>query len=223
MKPSNPPRRIESILIRGEMFDLLPERCAFRRSDKTLLASDLHWGKAETFQNHGLAVPSTVIDDDLLRLSNAIHETKAKRLMILGDLIHTLRGVTPAVSEKIERWRAGHPEVIVQVIRGNHDRRFQWPPLWRVEDIGTEFRDQHFLFTHDEPHMDTEQFVWMGHLHPVVDIRGGGDALRLPCFVIEQNTGILPAFSVFTGGVSIGARASGKRVFAIAETVVIEV
>ena len=220
---SKPPRRTENVLIRGETFDLLPERCAFRRSDKTLLAADLHWGKSETFQSHGLAIPSNVIDDDLARLSQAINETNADRLLILGDLIHTPRGVTVAVSEKIERWRKKHPALTLQVIRGNHDRRFQWPEPWGIEDIGTELRDNQFLFTHDEPHMDTEQFVWMGHIHPVVDLRGGGDRLRLPCFVVEQNTGLLPAFSAFTGGASIGGRATGKRVFAIAETAVIEV
>ncbi len=217
-------RRAQEIEIRGEVFDLLPERCAFRRSDRTLLAADLHWGKAETFQSFGLALPSTVIDDDLARLSKALKTTKAERLLILGDLIHTPRGVTLQVQERVESWRLLHEELSLQVIRGNHDRQFLWPDKWKVQDIGTELRDEKFLFTHDEPELVTgDRFVWMGHIHPVVNLKGGGDSLRLPCFAIQANVGLLPAFSAFTGGASIGPRTIGQRVFAIADANVIEV
>lgn len=216
-------QNLTTILLRGEEFDLLPERCAFRRSDKTLLASDLHWGKSETFQAHGLAIPSTVIDDDLKRLSQALVRTKAERLLVLGDLIHTPRGVTDGVSTRVEDWRKHHPNVVFEVIRGNHDRRFRWPVGWHIDDVGTRKEDKHFVFTHDGLHEDTDKFVWMGHIHPVVNMVGGGDRLRLPCFVIEENAGLLPAFSAFTGGANIGGRTEGRRVFVIADTNVIEV
>lgn len=222
-KDLTPRQRNAVVTIHGERFDLMPERTAFRHSTKTLLAADLHWGKSETFQAHGLAIPSTVIDDDLARLSHALTATRAERLLVLGDLIHTPRGVTDAVSAKIERWRQDHPRLSFQVIRGNHDKRFQWPDGWGIEDIGTAVRDGDFLFTHDEPLEDVNAFVWMGHIHPVVELRGGGDRLRLPCFVVEGSQALLPAFSAFTGGASIGGPAEGKRVFAIADSAVIEV
>lgn len=216
-------RRRQAVTIRDEIFDLLPERCAYRRSDQTVLASDLHWGKVETFQAHGLALPSNVIDDDLARLSKAVTETKAERLLILGDLIHAPRGVTEHVQKKVAQWRRDHENLTFQVIRGNHDKQFSWPDLWSVDDVGTELRDQNFLFTHDQPKEETGLFVWMGHIHPCVHLRGGGDSLRLPCFVIEQNLGLLPAFSAFTGGATIGKRKIHSRVFAVADESVIEV
>lgn len=209
--------------LRGESFDLLPERCAFQRSTKTLLASDLHWGKSEVFQAHGLAIPSNVIDDDLARLTSALERTKAERLLVLGDLIHSPHGVTDGVKAKVQQWRADHPRLTFQMIRGNHDRKFRWPAEWGIEDIGTHLKSNEFLFTHDEPKHDVSEFVWMGHVHPVVDLQGGGDRLRLPCFVIEENTGLLPAFSAFTGGATIGRSTEGRRVFAIADTAVIAV
>ena len=216
-------RRPAQITLRGEEFDLLPERCAFRRKDQTLLAADLHWGKAEIFQSNGLALPSTVIDDDLKRLSKALTETKAERLLILCDLIHAPKGVTDHVQTKVNEWRKHHENLTLQVIRGNHDKLFRWPDTWNIDDIGTELRDQNFLFTHDEPSVKTDHFVWMGHIHPVVHLQGGGDSLRLPCFLIQQNLGLLPAFSAFTGGVSIGHRSPEKRIFAVADESVIEV
>lgn len=216
-------RRTATITVRDEIFELLPERCAYRRSDRTLLAADLHWGKAETFQRHGFALPSTVIDDDLKRLSRTIHETKAERLLILGDLIHAPIGVTAGVKSTVTAWRSQHAELTLQMIRGNHDRKFHWPDAWNVEDIGTELVEGEFLFTHDEPAKAEGKFVWMGHIHPVIHLRGGGDSLRLPCFMIERQLGLLPAFSAFTGGASVGPRTAGKRAFAITDDAVIEV
>ena len=217
----------KTVEIRNELFDLLPERCAFQRSSKTLLASDLHWGKTEIFQAHGLAIPSGVIDDDLARLSRALEKTKAERLLILGDLIHSPQGVTDGVKQRIEKWRADHPHLTFQMIRGNHDRQYPWPKSWGIEDVGTQVKDNQFLFTHDEPREDVAEFVWMGHIHPVVTLEGGGDRLRLPCFVITEEAGLLPAFSAFTGGANIGRRqnrsSDDRRVFAITDTDVIEV
>jgi DNA ligase-associated metallophosphoesterase len=212
-----------SVKIRGEVFDLLPERCAYRRSTKTLLASDLHWGKSEIFQAHGLAIPSGVIDEDLAKLSRAIEKTGAETLLVLGDLIHSPQGVTDGVKARIQQWRADHPRLNFEMIRGNHDRAFRFPVEWGIEDRGTHVVDNPFLFTHDEPRHDVNEFVWMGHVHPVVNLSGGGDRLRLPCFVIDETTGLLPAFSAFTGGANINGRGEGRRIFAIAETSVIEV
>jgi len=131
--------------------------------------------------------------------------------------------VTDGVKARIQQWRADHPRLTFQMIRGNHDRKFAWPVEWGIEDVGTSLINNQFLFTHDEPKQDVAEFVWMGHIHPVVDLRGGGDRLRLPCFVIDEDTGLLPAFSAFTGGVSVGPGPESRRVFAIAETAVIEV
>ncbi len=175
------------------------------------------------FQSHGLAIPSSVIDDDLAKLSRAIHSTGAENLLVLGDLIHSPFGVTDGVRNRVQQWRADHPRLNFQMIRGNHDRAFRFPVEWGIEDLGTHVQDNPFLFTHDEPRHDVNEFVWMGHVHPVVTLTGGGDRLRLPCFVIFKSTALLPAFSAFTGGYSVSGRAPDRRLFAIADTSVIEV
>ena len=218
-------RKIAEISIENEEFELLPERCLFRKKTRTLLAADLHWGKAEVFQKHGIALPSNVLDDDLARLDQAIAETNPETLLILGDLIHAPMGVTPSVIERVARWRDSHPEMKFQLIRGNHDRQHRWPIEWKLEDLGTQLTDGDFLFTHDEPVRPVEQFVWAGHFHPAVKLGNGSDSLKLPCFTIQLNgkRGLLPAFSAFTGGANIAPRTRSERVFAITETAVIEV
>ncbi|MDQ6639386.1 MAG: hypothetical protein M3Z15_06930, partial [Pseudomonadota bacterium] len=60
-------------------------------------------------------------------------------------------------------------------------------------------------------------YVLAGHLHPCVSLGGRAfDHLRLPCFWLGDEVGVLPAFGAFTGMHPIQAGTS-DRVFPIAE------
>jgi metallophosphoesterase superfamily enzyme len=54
-----------------------------------------------------------------------------------------------------------------------------------------------------------------------VRLGSGADRLRLPCFHLRSEVGVLPAFSAFTGGMDV-ARRPGEHVYAIAEDTVVE-
>lgn len=218
-------RRTTEIKIEGEEFELFPERCAHWKNQKTLLAADLHWGKAEVFQKHGLALPSTILDDDLKRLEDAIIYSGAKRLLVLGDLIHAPMGVTTSVIDRVAKWRSRHPDLKFELVRGNHDRKHQWPAEWQIDDVGVGLEEGPFFFTHDEPSKPVSKFIWAGHVHPAVKLGSGSDGLKLPCFAVQLKSrrALLPAFSAFTGGASLASRSPQERVFAITETAVIEV
>ncbi|WP_187323539.1 ligase-associated DNA damage response endonuclease PdeM [Stigmatella aurantiaca] len=209
------------VRVSGTPVELLPERGLYWPEGGLLAVSDLHWGKPESFQQLGIPLPLGVLEDDLARLSQALRTTGARRLLLVGDLIHSRAGVTPALVERIARWRALH-DVEMVLIRGNHDRHLPaLPAPWRLE-----VRDEHldegpFRFAH-HPEPTPGRYLWAGHLHPVVRLSSGADRLRLPCFHVGPALGILPAFSAFTGGMNVSRRA-GERIFAIAEETVVEV
>lgn len=215
----------KSVVIRNETFVLLPYRCVFRPSDASLLVADLHWGKSETFQMSGFAVPSGVLDSDLARLTEALAATNAKRLIVLGDLIHAPKGLTPELVERLSEWRHRHDSLMIDLVRGNHDRVRKLPPPWRIEIHDAPIRDDAgFCFAHETPEpLDStpSEFAWTGHSHPIVRLRGGGDTLRLPCFAIGPSSAVLPAFSEFTGGMEVDRRR--HRIYAIAEGQVLEI
>ncbi len=212
----------ENIVIRGENLELLPERCVFLPSSRTLLAADLHWGKAEVFQRSGIAVSSKVLADDLQRLSRAIERTKPSELIILGDLIHAPVGITPEVVAAVSAWRDKHAGLKISLIRGNHDRRFILPEIWRIEVHDSPIERKPFLLAHDPPTEPGDLHVLSGHLHPVVRLTGGGDSLRLPCFAVGKTGSVLPAFSLFTGGLELKKR-DWRQLFVVTDNSVIEV
>lgn len=203
--------------VAGEEVELLPERAVHWGT--TVLVADLHWGKGETFRGMGLPVPGGELEDDLARLDTVLARTAARRLVVLGDLVHGRAFAT--VEDAVARWRASRPVSIV-LVRGNHDRHQpSLPASWEIEAVDGPLRDGPFLYSH-YPEPVAGSYTWCGHLHPTVTLSGKADRMRLPCFHLGSRVGVLPAFGTFTGGVRV-KREGGDRVFAIAGGRVVEV
>ncbi len=205
----------------GTELELRPERALYWPGGGVLAVADLHWGKPESFHQHGIPLPPEVLEDDLARLSAALHATGARRLLLVGDLVHSRRGLTPEVVQRVAAWRTGH-DVEMVLVRGNHDRHLDaLPAAWRMELLEPHLDAGPFRFAH-HPEPARGHYVWAGHLHPTVRLSTGADRLRLPCFHLGTDVGVLPAFSAFTGGMDIRP-AAGERLFAIAGDSVVEV
>ena len=201
-------------------LEVLPERAAYWHEQGALLVADLHLGKAETFQQAGLAVPSGHGLADLQRLTDLRAATGAAEVYILGDMVHAKRGLTGDVVAAVGAWLETFPATVTLVL-GNHDRSAgRLPESWRLEQR-PEPVDVRGLTLRHLPTGDPGAAV-QGHLHPVVKLRSRTDALRLPCFVLERGQLTLPAFGSFSGGASV-RRAAGRQRFVVAGAQVIGV
>jgi uncharacterized protein len=213
------------ITVAGEAITLLPQRAALWEpvdGPRTLLISDLHLGKVETFASVGVPLPD-VMHHQLAELHDVIRVAACERVLILGDLLHAPAGLTPLMLDTVRAWREQCP-CAFDVVPGNHDRHIhKIADWWKMRLLGDVHRERPFAFTH-EPRPIAGAFTWAGHVHPVVRLRSASDTLKLWCFVIDEARGvaILPAFCDFTSGGRF-ERASGMRVFAIAEQTVLEV
>jgi DNA ligase-associated metallophosphoesterase len=207
--------------IAGEEVRLLPERAALWVRRRHLIVADLHWGKVETFQTHGIPLPSGLWEEEASRLEGLARRWDALRIVIVGDLVHAPAGLTAALLDRVRSWLQALP-CPISLVAGNHDRgvvrRLGSWPLEIHRDI---LVDAPFAFVH-EPSPSPGRYAWSGHLHPTIRLGNQADRLRLPCFVIGTKVAVLPAFSSFTNGPPI-SRSSGERIFAIAEDALIEV
>ena len=221
----------------GESLTLMPERAVHRPPPGggpggTLYVADTHWGKAATFRAGGVAVPPGGTAADFARLTAALRRTRARRLVVLGDLLHARLGRREAATNAaIAAWRAAVADVRVELVRGNHDRAAGDPdPAWEIVAVPDPTPDPPFLLKHF-PDPSPAGPVLAGHEHPAVRLSGpGGERLKLPCFRLaaapgEQRPGgpvlTLPAFSVFADGGTIRPRRD-ERIYVIAEDEVIE-
>jgi uncharacterized protein len=211
----------EPLIVGQTQLLLLPERAIYIEALEALLVSDVHLGKAETFQHHGLPVPSQVNDTTLQRLEQLCKQYSPGHLWILGDLFHGMEGLTDGVMDAWLRF-LHRTQVSTHLILGNHDRRLQATlSQLSVECFVEAVAVEGVLFSH-EPDLDGDRLNICGHIHPCWRLSLGCDRLRLPCFhwQARQQRLTLPAFGEFTGGYDI-TLAAGEVAYVVAEGAVV--
>jgi len=200
----------------GEAMVALADRALLWPARRTLLAADLHFGKAARFRVQGVPVPAGTTAHDLARLDALILAHRLERLVFLGDLWHgRLREDSPTLAT-LARWRASRRALVLELVPGNHDRATG--SMAASLDIAlrpeADPEGPFVLRHHPDPHAGG--YVLAGHVHPVVRMSGSGrDRLRAPCFVFGEAVGLLPSFGAFTGGHVI-TPAAGDRVLVVA-------
>ena len=213
---------MSTLTVGGQALTLLPEKAAFLDESRTLLVADVHIGKAVSFRSFGVPVPHGTTGETLAALSTLARRLDARRIVVLGDFLHSRRSLAPATMAALARWREDHAALDVLLVRGNHDARAGDPPA----HLGIEVVDEPFALGElrlcHHPQSVPGAYVLSGHLHPCVGLRGRAhDRMRLPCFWFGPTVGVLPAFGAFTGMHPIRP-ARGERIFAIADATVSE-
>lgn len=214
----------QDIEFAGEKLLLMAERVIYWPERSALLAADVHVGKDTTFRLSGIPVPESVVDADLERLSRAIVRTDASVLILLGDFQHARLGMTGHTVKKIQRWREQYPELRVKLLEGNHEKSSgEIPECWNFERCGDCIQEGPIVLRHHPPAAKRRMKPTIcGHLHPAVRLFGkGGQSERLPCFYMERNLLVLPAFGRFTGSSTIDA-SKAVAVYAVTEEAVIK-
>ena len=208
-----------SHIIGDEHLILSNERTLFWENENTLIVADLHAGKTGHFRKAGIGVPSGVYKDDLHRLLAQVLFFKAEKLIIVGDLTHSIANKE---MDLFRKWRKDFPSLDVHLAKGNHDiLDNRWYEEADITVHNEPYAIKQFLFVHDikKPKMAAEpgKFVFSGHVHPGITIKGRGrQSLRFPCFYFTKQHCILPAFSRFTGTYKVEPK-KDEKVFAIVE------
>lgn len=187
----------------GEPVLLLADRALYWPARRRLVVADLHLGKGAVMRRAGIAVPSGGTCTDLTRLAGLLDRTASASLWILGDFLH---GARSAGSDAAwHAFRQAHPQVAVGVVPGNHDRALDATAAG-VQLLADGIQDGPFEFRHAPVAGGSgSAHILCGHLHPVLKL----PALPAhPLFWIGTGQTVLPAFSLFTGGLRVDYRQS---------------
>lgn len=184
---------------------LLPERAIYWQQQNAIIVADVHLGKAGHFRKAGIAVPRQVGHDDLNCLTKLINRHNPEKVWFLGDLFHSdMNGDW----HDFANWRKQYPDVIMQLVIGNHDiiKEQHYHDL----DVSThqELQVGPFLMLHHPQNNQCleqhQHYVFCGHIHPGVKLIGKGrQSVTLPCFAFSNQQAILPSFGKFTGKVAM--------------------
>lgn len=199
----------------GQTIWLLPEHALWWPKGRVMFVADLHLGKAATYRALGQPVPSGTTAENLRRLSQLIAHYQPAQLVFLGDFLHAVQARTVSVLSQLQVWRQTHANLDCILVRGNHDSRAGDPPPELYIDVVDEPSLVGPFAACHHPQTHATHAVLAGHTHPAVQLQGPArDRLRLPCFVFEERSAILPAFGEFTGGYTIGPQ-PGLQLYAV--------
>ena len=203
-------------------FWLSSERCVYWETEKTLIISDLHFGKTGHFRKEGIPVPQHVYKEDLQRLVCQVQYFQPEQLLIVGDFSHSKEN---REMDLFKKWRKDLAHLKIQLVKGNHDiLHDNWYDQSEITTYQEQLKIGNFTFTHDINNypFETGSYYFSGHIHPGVSIRGTGrQSLNFPCFYFTENYCVLPAFSRFTGTSRISPKRS-ENIFAIVENSIVQ-
>lgn len=199
----------------GQALTLLPEKAAFLPESRTLLVADAHIGKAVSFRRLGVPVPRGTTSENLAVLSALVERLGVRQLVFLGDLLHSVHSRSASTLNAVARWRSAHASLKITLVRGNHDDHAGDPPTsLDIECVDEPLMHCGLALSH-HPQVRSGAYVLAGHLHPCANLGGRAhDRLRLPCFWLGHDVGVLPAFGAFTGMQAIRPSV-GDRVFVV--------
>ena len=206
-----------SYLLKGRQFWLTAERCLFWEARKTLIVSDLHFGKTGHFRKSGIPVPANIYKEDLQRLWQQVQYFQPREIIFVGDLFHSYSNQE---HDWFMKWRNDFPNLTMHLVMGNHDTRAkeQFDAMNLVVHTESLFIDG-FCFIHEMEQASADENIYQisGHIHPGIRISGNGkQSLCFPCFYFTPHYAILPAFSRFTGLAMIEPKRD-ENVYAIVE------
>ncbi len=208
--------------IKGQRLLLSAGRALVWPSKELIIIADLHLGKTALFRQHGMAIPSSVQENDLENISKLLAQFPSKKLIVVGDMFH--QDFNDDIYSFMN-WRSGFDGLEIILVEGNHDKL----PASFYQKLEITLVKQHldilpFRFVHQTPKVPLENSITIsGHLHPGVRLRGKAkQGMRLPCFILTESAMILPAFSLFTG-LNIGESVDGCHYYAIAGNKIMKV
>lgn len=207
----------QRFILHQQTLWLSTDRCIYWEEQKSLIVSDVHFGKTGHFRKSGIAVPQSIYKEDLQRLVNQLQFYKPEQLIVVGDLFHS---VANKELDFFKKWRSDFSHLHIQLVKGNHDiLKSEWYSEANITVTDNHWHIGNFCFVHDisdacEPSAHIK-YYFSGHIHPCILLRGlAKQTLSLPCYYFGEKFAVLPAFSKFTGGASIEPKSS-DNVFAI--------
>ena len=210
-------RQIIPQTILGNNFLLSTDRVIYWEEKKTLILSDLHFGKTGHFRKAGIAVPQSVFKEDIQRFVSLLQSFKPDNIIVIGDMFHSRDNKE---HELFVKWRKDFEQLNIQLVMGNHDiLHSKWYSDAGIDTVKNKLNIACFSFVHDIADTENENcdeiYVFSGHIHPGISIHGiSKQSLSFPCFYFAQQYAVLPAFSKFTGHYPIKPK-RGENVYAI--------
>jgi len=142
---------------------------------KTLVIADLHIGISYELYQSGINIP-TQVEEMKKTIIKLINQTKAKVLVLLGDLKHDVPGISVQELKEIPQFLEDLSKRIkIEIVLGNHDTFLKELLPKRKLHSSKGFKIGKFGFIHGHAWPSKEllvcDYLIMSHIHPTVQFK----------------------------------------------------
>jgi len=142
--------------------------------NQMLVIADIHIGIEYEYRRSGIHIPSQT-EKLINKLETLIKKTKAKRLVILGDVKHKVPGISFQEEREVPVFLKHVSEKVpIDIVPGNHDSGLKDYLSENVKLHSSKgFRHENVFFSHghawpDKGFLETK-YLLMGHVHPAAE------------------------------------------------------
>ncbi|MFQ6009965.1 MAG: metallophosphoesterase [Candidatus Aenigmatarchaeota archaeon] len=196
--------------------------------DNILVIADLHIGIEQELARSGITIPSQ-LPGIQKRIDSLLKETKARHLIILGDVKHMVPEISWQEKKELPEFlKQLSDRVKTSIVKGNHDGNIEYLAPEGVDVYDSDgFRIENFGFVHghawpDKQLLDCEYLI-IAHAHPAIEFYSGGarivEHVWLRCPVNKKvferrykkecrlrEAIIMPAFNTLSGGSAFNSK-----------------
>ena len=187
-----------NIIFNKNKFILNPDGSMFWPKESCLIVGDLHLEKSTSYIDQGNFLPPYDTLETLSKLSNTIKEKSIKKVIFLGDVFHDSNGYKRLKLKEKSLFDKILNENTIW-ISGNHD--FDFIPNGLNNYIL--YKLNKLTFSHISCSNNSKEIS--AHYHPKVTFKYMGTKISKPCFVMDKNKIIIPAYGSYTGGLNISS------------------
>ena len=171
---------------------LAPEGGAIHLAERTVVIADVHLGYEWARASGGDCVPAHSLAETIALLARLLARAPITRLVVAGDLVESWRPCLRTARDvsALTRWLTERG-VDLLPLAGNHDppRRPPWPSTVEIDG---------WTVGHGHRPMVGPRTI-SGHHHPMLRAEG----VSAPCFLVNESSIVLPAFSPNAAGVGL--------------------
>ena len=165
-----------------------------------LAFADLHFGKSSRAAREGRGLLPPFDDAETLdRMERDLKSTGAETVACIGDSFDDNIAAGELDASIRDRLSELSHSRLWYWIAGNHD-----PDPLGPGDSSEEIRISPFTFRHIA--LEGRSGEISGHFHPKASVGGAGRRISKPCFLFDGKKLILPAFGIYTGGLSSASK-----------------
>ncbi|MGC8669963.1 MAG: metallophosphoesterase [Candidatus Micrarchaeia archaeon] len=197
-----------------ELIEGMP--VAFIRSINAIVIADLHLGYEAMLAKNGLFAPAINLKKILEIIGSALEKTKAKNVIIDGDIKNEFSRVEPEEFNELYELISflKKKNVSLHLIKGNHDNFVErYKDQFKLNVYRQQAKIGKYLFFHGEElpkyeNNDKIEMLVMGHEHPSIGINDNlGRREKLKCFLYgsydSKKLLVLPAISFYASGTDL--------------------